>query len=391
LVVTQVSIAFALLVGAGLMIASFVKTLQVDPGFQPENVLTASVALSPTRYTNEEQIRVAVKEIVDRVRAVPGVESTGAAEVIPFIGDMNSSVFTAADYVPKPGESLYSAPNSAATPGYFESMGIELVRGRLFNDTDTKGSQPVYVIDEWLANRFWPNQDPIGKQAFEGVRGIGMDDQIVMTTVVGIVKNVRLFGFSEDDPKGHYYIPHTQQPIRQFFLTVRTRVEPSTIASSLRSAVASFDPDLPAYNILTMKERMAESLAADRIRLFLLVGFASIALFLSGVGLYGVLAYTVAQRTSELGIRMALGSSAREVFGLVLKHGLKLTGIGLAIGLTASLALARLIRGLLFDVQPNDPLVFAGVLVVLAATATLACVLPARRATRIDPMVALQN
>ena len=391
LVVTQVSIAFALLIGAGLMIASFVKTLGVNPGFKPDNVVTASIALSPTRYTNEEQIRVAVKEILERVRAVPGVESAGAADVIPFIGDLNSSVFTAADYVPKPGESLYSPPNSVVTPGYFESMGIELVRGRLLNESDTKGSQPVYVIDEWLANRFWPNQDPIGKQAFQGVRGVGLDSQIVLTTIVGIVKSVRLSGFNEDEPSGHYYAPHAQQPKSQLFLTVRTRVDPATVSNALRSAVASFDPDLPAYNILTMNERMSESLAADRMRLLLLIGFAAIALFLAGVGLYGVLAYTVAQRTNELGIRMALGSSSRGVFGLVLGHGLKLTGIGLAIGLGVSLALARLIRGLLFNVQPNDPIVFVGVLIVLSATAALACVLPARRATRIDPLVALQN
>jgi hypothetical protein len=302
---------------------------------------------------------------------------------------MNSSVFTAADYVPKPGESLYSAPNSTVTPGYL-SMGIELVRGRLFNDSDTKRLLPVYGSTNGWRIVSGRTRTRLASRRSR-VRGVGMDNQIVMTTVVGIVKSVRLSGFNEDEPSGHYYAPHAQQPGGQLFLTVRTRVDPATVSNALRSAVASFDPDLPAYNILTMNERMSESLAADRIRLFLLIGFAAIALFLAGVGLYGVLAYTVAQRTNELGIRMALGSSARGVFGLVLGHGLKLTGLGLAIGLAASLALARLIRGLLFNVQPNDPLVFATVLIVLSATAALACVLPARRATRIDPLAALQS
>src|SRR6185369_12583115 len=202
---------------------------------------------------------------------------------------------------------------------------------------------------------------------------------------------VRLVGFNGDEPHGHYYAPLTQRTRSQVFLTIRTKLDPTAMTNAVRKAVTSFDPDLPAHNILTMKERMSNSLAADRIRLFLLIGFAAIALFLSGIGLYGVLAYTVAQRRSELGIRMALGSNARGVFGLVLGHGLRLTGIGLVIGLAGSLALSRVIRGLLYNVQPNDPFVFAGVLVVLTATATLACFLPARRATRIDPLVALQG
>ncbi len=391
LVVAQVSIAFALLIGAGLMIASFFKTLAVDPGFKPDNVLTASIALSPTRYTNEEQRREALKQILARVSAIPGVSAAGAVNQIPFNGDMNSSAFSADGYVPKPGESLYSAPNSVVSPGYFKSMGIELVRGRLFNETDTDKSQPVYVIDEWLAQRFWPGQDPVGKQAFQGVRGVGMDHEIKLTTVVGIVRNVRLLGFNSDEPSGHFYMAMAQSSPSQVYLTLKSTLDPATLGNALRKAVAELDPDMPAYNILTMNERMSASLAADKMRLFLLIGFAIVALFLSGVGLYGVLAYTVAQRTNELGIRLALGSSARGVFGLVLGHGLRLTGIGLGIGLAGSLALSRLIRGLLFNVQPNDPLVFGGVLLVLTATAALACFLPARRATRIDPLVALQS
>ncbi|HSL72689.1 MAG TPA: FtsX-like permease family protein, partial [Longimicrobiales bacterium] len=391
LVVAQVSTAFALLIAAGLMIASFLRTLQVETGFTAENLITASVALSPTRYTNAEQRTAAQEQILARVRAIPGVAAAGATDVLPFTSDRNSSAFSPADYVPQPGESVYAPVNSAVSPGYFEAMGIELVRGRWFDHTDTRQSQRVFVIDEWLANRYWPGQDPIGKQAFEGVRGIGLDDDIELRTIVGVVKNVRVAGYNGDQPNGHFYYAAPQRSIARFYVVIRTRVEPTSLVGALRAAVTGYDPDLPVYDVQTMKERMADSLAADRLRLFLVIGFAFIALFLSAVGLYGVLAYTVTQRTSEMGIRMALGSSAREIFRLVLIHGLRLTAIGLGIGLTASLALSRLIRGLLFNVQPNDPLVFVSVLVVLAVTAALACLLPARRATRIDPLVALKE
>jgi predicted permease len=391
LVIAQVSTAFALLIGAGLMIASFVRTLQVDTGFDPDHVTTASVALSPTRYTNAEQRDAAQQQILARVRAIPGIAEAAITNVLPFTGDQNSSAFSPADYVPRPGESVYAPLNSVVSGDYFKAMGIELVRGRWFDHTDTDRAQRVFVIDEWLANRYWPGQNPIGKQAFEGVLGIGMDDEIELHTIVGVVRNVRVAGYHGDQPNGHYYYAAQQRPPARFYLVIRSRVEPTSIVNAVRAAVTGYDPDLPVFDVQTLKERMVDSLAADRLRLFLVIGFAFIALFLSAVGLYGVLAYTVTQRTSEMGLRMALGSSAREIFRLVLGHGLRLTSFGLAIGLAASLALSRLIRSLLFNVQPNDPFVFVSVLVVLSATAALACLLPARRATRIDPLVALKE
>jgi ABC-type antimicrobial peptide transport system permease subunit len=218
-----------------------------------------------------------------------------------------------------------------------------------------------------------------------------MDDQIQLRTIVGVVRPVQLTRFGAERPDGHYYAPSQQLPPGRAFLIVRTRGQPAGLQSALRSAVLAVDPELPIYDLQTMNERMAESRATDRVRLILLLTFSLIALFLSGIGLYGVLAYTVAQRTSELGIRLALGSSRRDVFGLVLRQGMRLTATGLVLGLAASLGLSRLLRTMLYEVQPNDPLVFAAVFGVLTGAALLACLLPARRATRIDPMLALRD
>jgi predicted permease len=391
LVVAQVAFAFALLIATGLMVASFQRTLQIDTGFDARNVLTASVALPVTKYTTPEARAVALQQLLEKTRAIPGVKAAGYSNVIPFTGDFNSSVLSAEGHVPKPGESLYSPANSNVSPGYFEAMGIELVKGRLFTDGDNEQSLPVMIVDEALARRYWPNQDPIGKRAYQGAPDITIRGQVEMRTVVGVVKNVRVAGFRGDQPDGHYYWPAEQDPFGRAYVTIRTSVEPTSIMNALRSAALSIDPDLPVYDPQTMEERTSNALATDKLRLFLLVGFALVAVFLSGVGLYGVLAYTVAQRTNELCIRMALGSSTREIFRMVLGSGLRLTGLGLAIGLVASLWFSKFLGSLLYGVTPTEPTVFSAVIVLLGSIAAAACYVPARRATQLQPMGALRQ
>ena len=391
MVVAQVALAFALLIATGLMLASFQRTLRVDTGFEAGNALTASVALPVIKYTTPESWVVAYQQLLERVRAIPGVQAAGYSNVIPFGGDFNSSVLTAENYVPKPGESLYSPANSNVSPGYFEAMGIELVKGRTFNESDTKTSMPVMIIDEALARRYWPNQDPIGKRAYQGAPEITIRNQREFRTVVGVVRNVRLSGFTGDQPDGHYYWPTAQDPLIRAYLTIRTAGDPISITSALRSAAVAIDPDLPVYDVRTMEERTSTSLATEKLRVFLLLGFAAIAIFLSGVGLYGVLAYSVAQRTNELCIRMALGSSTREIFRLVIGNGLKLTMLGLGIGLAASLWFSKFLQSLLFGVEPTEPVVFITVIALLGLTAAAASFIPARRATQLEPMAALRQ
>ncbi|MGH7551666.1 MAG: ABC transporter permease, partial [Longimicrobiales bacterium] len=387
LVVTQVSLAFALLIGAGLLLVSFSRKLSVDPGFEPENVVTASISLPTSRYPDSSPAAF-YRNVLERIRGIPGVEVAGATTVIPFGDDFDASVISPEGHVSKPGESPLSSVNSTITPGYFEAMRIAVVRGRNFDARDNEGAAPVVIIDEWLANRYWPGQDAIGKRLFEGVPE--MEEEPEYRTIVGVVKEIRAANLGGGtDQVGHYYFPHEQRPVGQLFIAVRAVRDPLALIAAVRAEVTALDPDLPIYAIHTMRDRIGESLLTDRARMMLIVIFAGVALLLATIGIYGVLAYSVALRTREIGIRVALGSRAPEIFKLVLGQGLRLLGVGLAIGLVGSLLLSRVLRGMLFGVGPNDPTVFAGVLALLGLVAVVACVIPARRATRIHPARAL--
>jgi len=391
LVVAQVSLAFALLVGAGLMIASFVQTARVDVGFERANVLTASVSMPVTRYPDDAARRTFTDRVLERVRAIPGVTVAAATNVLLFGDDYNSSVVTPEGYTPAPEESLISPINSQVSDNYFETMGIELVAGRTFTAGDRENAQQVAIIDEDLAARFFPGRDPLGARITQGVPGVGQDDQLVYRTIVGVVRRVRASSMTEDQPPGHFYVPLAQRPTGRIFLTVKTAVDPLTLENAVRRAVAELDPDMPAYDIRSMEERVAGSMTTDRLRMLLITGFGALALFLAAVGLYGVLAYSVAQRSAEIGIRMALGSSAIEIFRMVVGQGARLVALGLGLGLAASIALTRLVQSMLYGVSPTDPVVFAGVLTVLAITALVACIVPARRAMSVDPLVAMRT
>lgn len=393
LVVAQVAFTFVLLVGAGLLFASFRKVLAIDPGFVAERVLTASVSLPRTRYAEEPALRGFTDEALRRVRALPGVVSAGATDTIPF-GDRHSdSVILAEGYVMKPGESLISPAAVDVTPGYFESVGSRLKSGRLFSDSDGAGAPAVLIVDETLARHFWPGQDPVGRRMYRPTSNddlLAVTDKTVFLTVVGVVGDVKLADMTEGaTSKGTYYYPMAQDASRLVTFALKTAGRPETLGSALRGALASLDPELPLFDVQTLEQRTDRALLNRRSPALLSLSFGAVALVLSAVGLYGVLAYLVSQRRREIGIRIALGSSSRAIFELVLREGLVLVAGGFACGIVAALALRRGLQSQLYAIEATNPWVVGGVSVVLALVALGACALPARRATRIDPSIVL--
>jgi predicted permease len=392
LVVAQVAFAFVLLIGAGLLFASFRRVLAVDPGFDPKSVLTTSVQLPRSRY-KPEAAWAFTAAVLQRVRTLPGVVAAGATDTIPFGGNHNDSVILAEGYQMSPGESVISPSQVDATPGYFEAMHATLARGRFFEERDTAASLKVVIVDEKLAKRFWPNQDPIGRRMYQpqDINDLtAITPKTVFLTVVGVVKDIKLADLVQGNGEvGAYYYPMSQDPSFGVTFAVRTGTDPAAAAAPVRDAIASLDRELPLFDTRTMDEWLDKSLVSRRSPVVLSLGFGAVALFLSAIGIYGVLAYGVTQRTKEIGIRIALGSSARAIFELVLREGLVLVGVGVVLGVAGAFVLRKSLQSQLFGISAADPAVAAIVLAVLAGVATVACVLPARRATRIDPIVAL--
>ena len=395
LVVTQIAFALLLLVGAGLLLASFREVLAVKPGFAAGNVLTGSVALPSIQYKGDQELRAFMDRALEKIRALPGVLASGATDSIPFGHHSSDSLIMAEGYQMKPGESVVSPNQIVVTPGYFEAMRVPLIEGRLFDSRDSADSQKVIIVDQRLARKFWPGVSPIGRRMW---RPGGADDLIQpgantrWYTVVGVVGSVKLRALVDPDERvGAYFFPYQQDPRSSPTFVLRTAGEPSALVSALRKAIVEVDPGLPLHDVRTMQERIDESLIARKSPMLLAIAFGLVALFLAGVGIYGVLAYTVAQRTREIGIRMALGSTTERIFRLIAREGFMLLGIGFALGLAGTLALARYVESLLFGVRPVDPYVLAGVAGILALAAAIACVLPARRAARVDPVVALRQ
>jgi predicted permease len=393
LVVAQVAIAFVLLVGAGLMFASFRRLLTVDPGFESRNVLTASVSLPQARYKDTTALTAFAGEALRRLRALPGVTAAGATDTIPFGSNHSDSVILAEGYQMKPGESVISPNQVSVSPGYFESIGARLARGRFFDERDGPKAPRTVIVDEKLAHRFWPNLDPIGRRLYlpEDINDlIAITSRTVFLTVVGVVHDIKLANLVEGNGAvGAYYFPLQQDASRLLTFTLRTATDPAAQATALRDVVTSLDRELPVYDMQTMEERADKSLVTRRSPMVLSLAFGAVALFLSAIGIYGVLAYLVTQRTKEIGIRIALGSSARGVFELVLREGVLLIVTGFGLGAVGAFALRRSLASQLFGVGVGDPLVLAVVTALLAVVAMAACAVPARRATRIDPIVAL--
>jgi len=392
LVTGQVAVAFVLLIGAGLMFASLRAALNVDPGFQPSSVLTGYLSLPESRYPDDAAQRQFTDDLLRQVRALPAVTSASVTSMIPFGGGGSSSVILPEGYVPRPGESLLSPFNTVAGPGYFEAMRIPLIAGRYFNERDTEDAQRVIIIDQWLARRYFEDENPVGKRMLYGtLPGMEENEEDFLYTIVGVVGQIKQNDLTQTEHVGAYYRTYKQRPLGFLTLVARTAVEPATLTAPIRQVVSRIDPDLPFYYPETLEQRVAESLVSRRTPMLLLVVFAGVALILAAVGIYGVLAYSVTQRTRELGIRVALGGSPQQVFRLVVSQGLRVLGLGLVIGLAGSLLLVRLIQTLLYGVQPTDPVVLTAVVLTLAACGIGACLLPARRATRIDPVVALNT
>ena len=395
LVVAQVAFAFVLLIGAGLLFASFRRVLAVDPGFDPGSVLTTSVQLPRSRYEKPAARVAFVDGALTRIRALPGVVAAGATDTIPFGGNHSDSVILAEGYQMSPGESVISPSDVDASPGYFEAMRARLVRGRFFEDRDTATSPRVAIVDEKLANRFWPNQDPIGRRMYlpSGLNNLlAITPKTVFITVIGVIKDITLADLVQGNGAvGAYYFPISQQPSYGITFAVRTATDPAAAAGPIRDIIASLDRELPLFDTRTMDEWMDKSLGSRRSPVLLSLGFGAVALFLSAIGIYGVLAYGVTQRTKEIGIRIALGSSASAILELVMREGLALVATGFAVGFAGAIALRQGLQSQLFGVSATDPTVLGVVTLILAGVAAVACLLPARRATRIDPIVALSE
>jgi predicted permease len=395
LATAQIAIAFVLLIGAGLLVVSFRSVLRIDPGFQPEGVITTAISLPRAAYKDDASVVGFTSRALEQIRALPGVEAAGVTDSIPFGDDYSDSVILAEGYHMQPGESLISPFEIDASDGYFEAMRIPLLRGRFFTASDTATSPKVAVIDERLAAKFWPGRDAVGRRLYKpdsakDVLAVGPNTKYI--TVVGVVKEVQLTGLASNDRKvGAYYFPATQQPSHGMIVAVRTRGTPEALVESIRKTIAAIDPSLPLFDTHTMAERLDSSLVSRRVPMLLAAGFGIVALLLSAIGIYGVLAYGVAQRRREIGIRMALGSTARDVFGLVLGDGAKIIGVGLALGLAGSYVAGRAMKGLLYGVQPMDPRVLGVVAITLATVALLATMIPARRAAKVNPLVALND
>jgi predicted permease len=385
LLIAEVGLSLVLLAGAGLLLRSMYNLLRVDLGFDADNLLTMRFELSDKKY-NPQTGRIFYDECLARVQAVPGVRSAALSQSLPIEGSYWDSVFTVAD---KPAPSRANLPASdylRVSANYFETMGIRLLRGRWFNAADTPESTPVAVINERLAHRIWPNEDPIGKrikQGFPEYNGAWRE-------VIGVVNDVKTSGVDRPTTM-QTYVLFSQTPGTFLGLIVRTQGNPLAVAAPIEQAIHTVDKDLPVYAVWTMDQLLGNSLAERRLTLVLLSSFAALALLLAAVGIYGVIAYTVRQRTRELGIRLALGAQARDVLWLILRQGLKLTLIGVALGLTVAFALTRWMESLLFRVRPTDALTFGAIAVALLSVALMACWIPARRATKVDPLIALRS
>ena len=384
-VIGQFALSLVLLVGAALLLESFKKLASVDPGFRAENVWTGRVDLPTNKYADDAAIRRFYSGLLARVESLPGVRAAGLCQRLPFFGGGDGNVFSAEGREPPDSDPLLNAWFRDVTPRYFEAMSIPLLAGRTFLETDTVKSPLVAIVDEKLARQFWPGEDAIGKHIRLGRKSWGTPPM----TIVGVVASVKHRSLDEDS---NYYVywPVSQDVRSSMYLVIRTVTTPEAMTSSVVSEVQGLDPELPVFEVFTMEKAVAYSLTAKRLTNILLAVFAVTALLLATVGIYGVMALNVSSRTQELGIRLALGARPVDVLRLVLNQGVRLVLIGVSIGVGGALWLTRFIQTLLFNVKPTDPLIITAAAIVLSVVALVACFVPARRATKVDPMVALR-
>src|SRR5262245_43600488 len=398
LVVAEIALSLVLLVGAGLMIKSFVRLQEVDPGFEPESVLTAEIGLPRAKYPDGQRVAGFHDQLLERLAALPGISAAGLGSSLPLSGtNADTSFFIEGRPMLEPRERPHTHPRTIS-PDYFRAMGIRMVEGRAFTAQDQAQAQRVTIINETMARRFWPANTALGKHValdFETMkffpdRPPEFDLAMGMRKIVGVARDVKHEGL-ETEPQPEMYIPDRQLPEREMNLVIRAAVDPATLAAAVRSAVSSIDPDQPVANIKPMSKLLADSIAKPRFNYLLLTIFAAVALILTTSGVYGVMSYAVAARTREMGIRLALGARGADVLKLVIRQGMKPVMVGVALGLGGAYWLTRVMATLLYDVSPTDPAIFTGVAALLAMVALLACYLPARRATKVDPVIALKH
>jgi predicted permease len=393
LATVQIALALLLLVGAGLLFASFRAVMRLDLGFQPAQVHTSALNLPGSAYP-DAKARIAFEQrALTALRALPGVEAAGGTTLLPFSGNVSNNVIMAEGYVMKPGESLIAPSSGTAAAGYFEAMHIPIVKGRAFDARDTAEATKVVIVDEKLASKFWPDQDPLGRRLYfpddpKDLTKITPNTRFL--TVVGVTANVEMFppgvGLAS---VGTYYQAFEQNPPGGLTFTVRTRAAAPGLAQDVRKVIRDIDPQLAVFRQQPMQQWIDDALIGRRIPMLIALGFGGVALLLAAIGVYGVLAYSVAQRKRELGVRMALGGSAGRVFGLVLTDGLKIAGAGLAVGLAGSFFVGQIMKSQLFAVSPMNPIVLILVSLILALVALVACAIPALRASRINPIIVL--
>ncbi|MBO0860038.1 MAG: ABC transporter permease [Chloracidobacterium sp.] len=384
LVVSEMALALALLIGAGLMLRSFIRLMSVDPGLDPRNVLTVDIRLSRSKYSRPQQAAF-FERVLERLRSLPGIQAVGAVYPMPLSGMEEEIWFDIEGRPPLARGEHRSAGPRGVSPGYFKAQGIQLLKGGVFTEGAGGDTPPVVVINDALARRYWPNQDPIGRRiSFDG-----SDGQPVWRQIVGVVKSVRHMALSEE-PRPEIYMPFTQHPLAFMTLVARTDGAPLNFVAAVRNQVQAVDKDQPISNVRTMEERLAGAVSQRRFSLILLAIFAGLALSLAAIGIYGVMSYMVTQRAHEIGVRMSLGAQSGDALRLVLRQGMTLTLTGVLIGLGAAFGLTRMLKSLLFDLSSTDPLTFFATALLLALVSLLACYLPARRATKVDPVVALR-
>jgi len=399
LIVAEVALAMVLLVGAGLMLRSFSRLTAIDPGFNPERVVTARIALPPATYPDNASWTNFHRALLERVNAIPGVESAGLNSAVPLEGGGSEApVIAEGDPLPSADRPATGTLFQTTSPGYFRTMGIALLKGRDFTERDAAGVAPVVIVDETLVQKVFHGADPIGKRlAFELRGGHGGGGEPIWREVVGVVQHVRHYGIASEPPFVQLYTPFEQLPLYYqprgpaMALVVRTTLEPEALAASIRRELASLDRDIPLFGLQTMQRYLEQNTEQQRLSVVLLTGFSGLALLLAVVGIYGVLSYTVSQRTQEIGIRVTLGATRRDVIRMVIGDGMRLALTGIAIGLVVSFGVTRLLTTLLYQVSPHDPATFLGLAILLSAVAFAASSLPALRATRVSPIAALRQ
>lgn len=385
LVVVEIALSLVLLIGAGLLMRSFARLSSVEPGFSVDRVTSFYLSLPSAKYSSQPLRQTFFHQFLDKVKALPGVESAGAVSELPLSGELAWTPVWVEGYKPMPGETLIQSDLHLATPDYFNTLRIPLMEGRYFDEHDSADSQRVAIVDEGFVRQLLPGQDPLGKRVKLGSE----TSDSPWSTIVGVVKSVRHYGL-DANPRITCYFPHKQYPNPGMYVVVRSASD-SAILPGISGALRTLDPDIPMYSVETMQRRLSESLARRRFSMIALAAFAAVAMVLAIVGIYGVISYSVTQRTREMGIRMALGANRSDVLKMVAAQGSVLLAIGIATGLAGALLLTRLMSGLLYGISGHDPFTFCVIPLILAAAGFLAQYFPARRASRVDPMVALRH